>query len=363
MIKNSDKSKQIIIISIFLAVGIFLFDLSTPLGIAAAVPYAAIILLSLWLPKNRHTIIAGIVVTALTILGIFLSPPGEKMAVFLTNRLLSLIVIWIAVIFVTKYKHSLEIIREYVDALDHANRDLKKSAQELKRSNAELEQFAYVASHDLQEPLRMVSSFTQLLAKRYKDKIDSDANDFISYAVEGANRMQRLINDLLNYSRIQTKGKTFEETSCSEILGQVRANLQAAIEKKSALITNDFLPIVNADTIQMMQLFQNLVDNAIKFSGELPPRIHISAEKKDNEWVFSVCDNGIGIEPQFNERIFVIFQRLHDREKYPGTGIGLAVCKRIVERHGGRIWVESDMGKGTTFYFTIPTTRGGTGNG
>ncbi len=362
MIKRSDKSKQVIYFSILLAVGIFIFDLLTPLGIAAAVPYAAVILVSLWLPKNQHTIIAGIGVSSLTILGILLSPRGEKPAVFLTNRLLSLIVIWIAVIFVSKYKHSLEVIREYADALNQANMDLQKNAQELKRSNAELEQFAYVASHDLQEPLRMVSSFTQLLAKRYKDKIDSDANDFISYAVEGANRMQRLINDLLNYSRIQTKGKTFEETSCSEILGQVRANLQVAIEKSSALITNDFLPTVNADPVQMTQLFQNLIDNAIKFSGELPPRIHISAEKKDNEWVFSVCDKGIGIEPQFNEHIFVIFQRLHDREKYPGTGIGLAVCKRIVERHGGRIWVESEMGKGTTFYFTIPT-RGGIENG
>ncbi len=360
---KNDKSNRIIIISIALAAGIFLFDRSTPLGIAAAVPYAAVILLSLWLPKNRSTIIAGIVVSALTILGIVLSPPGEKMAIYLTNRLLSLIIIWIAVIFVLKYKQSLEIIREYADALNQANMDLTKNAQELKRSNAELEQFAYVASHDLQEPLRMVSSFTQLLAKRYKDKIDSDANDFISYAVEGANRMQRLINDLLNYSRIRSKGKTFEETSCSEILGQVRANLQVAIEESRALITNDFLPVVNADHVQMMQLFQNLVDNAIKFSGELPPRIHISAEKKENEWLFSVCDNGIGIDPQFNERIFVIFQRLNDREKYPGTGIGLAVCKRIVERHGGRIWVESEPGTGTTFYFTIPTTRGGIENG
>jgi light-regulated signal transduction histidine kinase (bacteriophytochrome) len=245
-----------------------------------------------------------------------------------------------------------------MDEIKRANIKLKKYAMELKRSNQELEQFAYVASHDLQEPLRMVSSFTQLLAKRYRDKLDDDANEFISYTVEGANRMQRLINDLLNYSRIQTRGKPFVETDCEEILGQVRANLQVAIEKSRALMTSDFLPTVMADPTQMMQLFQNLIDNAIKFSGKEPPRVHISAEKRDNEWVFSVSDNGIGIDPRFNERIFVIFQRLHEREKYPGTGIGLALCMRIVDRHGGRIWVESEPGKGSTFYFTIPAKGG-----
>jgi light-regulated signal transduction histidine kinase (bacteriophytochrome) len=358
MMKKRDKDKQVIFFIILLAVGIFLFDLSTSLGIAAAVPYTAVILLSLWLPKNRHTIIAGTGVTILTILGIFLSPPGEKPAVFLANRLLSLIVIWTAVIFVLKYKHSLEVIQEHADALNQANMDLKKQSKELKRSNEELEQFAYMVSHDLHEPLRMVSSYTQLLARRYKDKIDNDANDFISHAVEGTNRMQWLINDLLNYSRIQTNESAFEEASCCEILGQVKTNLQIAIEKSSALITNDFLPTINANPVQMMQLFQNLLDNAIKFAGELSPRIHVSADKKDDEWVFSVNDKGIGIDPQFNEHIFLIFKRLHDREKYPGTGIGLAVCKRIVERHGGRIWVESGTGNGTTFYFTMPATAG-----
>lgn len=358
MEKKIDKDNQVILFSILLAVGIFVFDLSTPLGIAAAVPYTVVILLSLWLPQGLHTIAAGVGVTILTVLGIFLSPPGEKPSVFLANRILTLFVIWTAAIFVLKYKRSLEVIQEHADALDQANKELKNQSKELKRSNEELEQFAYMVSHDLHEPLRMVSSYTQLLARRYTDKIDSDANDFISHAVEGTNRMQWLINDLLNYSRIQSHESTFEDMSCGEILGQVKHNLQIAIEKSSALITNDLLPTINANPVQMMQLFQNLLDNAIKFSGELPPRIHVSADKKGGEWVFSVNDKGIGIDPQFNERIFLIFKRLHDREKYPGTGIGLAVCKRIVERHGGRIWVNSGSDNGTTFYFTIPAAAG-----
>lgn len=351
---NNNRNNQIIFLSFVLALGIFLFDLSTPLGIAAAVPYSVVILLSLWLQEKRHTIIAGTVVTVLTILGIFLSPAGEVPAVFLINRILSLIVIWTTAIFVLKYKQSLEVIQEHAEALNRANMDLINQSKELKRSNEELEQFAYMVSHDLNEPLRMVSSYTQLLARRYKDKIDNDANDFIYHAVEGTNRMQRLINDLLNYSKIQTGGNIFEETNCSEILGQVKANLRIAIEKNSAVITNDLLPAINANSSQIMQLFQNLLENAIKFAGELPPHIHISAEKKDGEWIFSVNDRGIGIDPQFREKIFVIFHRLNDIEKYPGTGIGLAICKRIVDIHGGRIWVESGSGAGTTFYFTIP---------
>lgn len=200
----------------------------------------------------------------------------------------------------------------------------------------------------------MVASFTQLLSRRYKDILDDNAKEFISFAVDGANRMQRLINDLLSYSRIQTKERAFNETDCEEILGQVRANLHESIEKNGAMITNDPLPAVFVDQTQMLQLFQNLIDNAIKFSGKGPPRVHLSAENKGGEWLFTVRDNGIGIDPQFNKRIFMIFQRLHSREEYPGTGIGLAICKRIVERHGGEIWVESEHEKGSTFYFTIP---------
>lgn len=228
---------------------------------------------------------------------------------------------------------------------------------ELKHSNQELQQFAYVTSHDLQEPLRTVASFTQLLERRYKGQLDSDADEFMDYIVEAAKRMQRLILDLLEYSRVTSKGKEFELVDVNEVLNTVLSNLKIGIDEDNVEIFYENLPTVMADSSQLVQLFQNLIGNAIKFrKPDEPPRIHVLAHKDEdkNEYVFSIQDKGIGMEPQYAERIFTIFQRLHTREEYSGTGIGLSVAKKIVERHGGHIWVESELGKGSTFYFTIP---------
>ncbi|MBX5490155.1 MAG: PAS domain S-box protein [Chloroflexi bacterium] len=256
------------------------------------------------------------------------------------------------------------IIRDITDR-KRAERQLQETAAalaqqtaELTRSNAELQQFAYVASHDLQEPLRMVASYTQLLARRYRGKLDADAEEFIAFAVDGAQRMQRLINDLLAYSRVGTQGRPLEPVDCERVLERVLADLSAAIAERGALVTHDPLPVVRADPVQLGQVFQNLLSNAIKFHGAAPPRIHISATPEGDRWRLAVRDHGIGIPPEYAERIFVIFQRLHAQHEYPGTGIGLAICKKIVERHGGRIWVESAPGQGATFYFTLPTVEG-----
>ena len=234
------------------------------------------------------------------------------------------------------------------------NEEKEKRAAELIIANKELEQFAYVASHDLQEPLRMVASYTQLLERRYKDKLDQDANDFIHYAVDGANRMQKLINDLLDYSRTTSHGKDFAKADISQVLGQAISNLQKLIIENNALITNEDLPELEADESQIIRVFQNLIGNAIKFKkkSELP-KIHISCKEKNEFYEFAVRDNGIGIDMQFHDRVFTIFQRLHSKEEYPGTGIGLSICKRIIERHGGKIWFESKENEGTTFYFTL----------
>ena len=241
----------------------------------------------------------------------------------------------------------------------HQETELAHKTRELAQSNAELQQFAYVASHDLQEPLRMVASYTQLLGKRYKGKLDQDADEFIGYAVDGATRMQRLIRDLLEYSRVGSEHKSFEETDCEVVFQQAMQNLSASVRERHAEVTHDPLPTVHANPTHLTQVFQNLIGNALKFQGESPSRIHVGAKALPDGWEFSVRDNGVGIPADQLDRIFSIFQRLHGQSEYPGTGIGLAICKRIVEKYGGQIRVESEPGTGSIFYFTLATPREG----
>jgi PAS domain S-box-containing protein len=248
-------------------------------------------------------------------------------------------------------------VTTYTDVTEQrrAEKQLAEHARELERSNSELEQFAYVASHDLQEPLRMVASYCQLLQRRYKGKLDDDADEFIGFAVEGATRMQRMINELLNYSRVGRKSAGFAPVACREAVEAALAGLAAAVEEAGATVTVGDLPTVVGEAALLQQLFQNLVGNALKFRRDgVAPEITIGAERGDGLWRFTVADNGIGIEAEYADRIFLLFQRLHERTKYPGTGIGLALCKKVVEHHGGRIWVESEPGKGSRFNFTIP---------
>jgi PAS domain S-box-containing protein len=250
------------------------------------------------------------------------------------------------------------IVCEDITDRKKAEEELHETIEEVRRSNYELQQFAYITSHDLQEPLRTIASFTQLLEKRYKNKLDKDADEYIEFVVDAATRMKEMIQGLLNYSRIGTKGAEFKPTDVNEALNDAISNLKRTIDENNAEITNDSLPTVLGDKRLLVQLFQNLIGNAIKFKNpDEPPRIHISVsnDEKNNEYVFKVSDNGIGMESKYTDKIFEVFKRLHTIDEYKGAGIGLAISKRIVERHGGRIWVESSLGKGSTFYFTLPT--------
>ncbi len=246
------------------------------------------------------------------------------------------------------------VIATLVSLLRDAYDKEREKAAELARSNADLKAFAHVVSHDLKEPLRVITGFLRLLEKRYKDKLDKNGMEYIKFTVDSAKRMDELIKDILEYSQVGTKSKEFKTVDCLSVFSKAIFNLQVAILESGALVTHDNLPTVMGDSTLLTSLFQNLLGNAIKFHGAETPKVHISAERKENEWVFSVRDNGIGIDLQFQEQIFTAFRRLHARDEYPGTGIGLATCKKIVEYHGGRIWAESEPGKGSTFFFTLP---------
>ncbi|TYL40114.1 two-component sensor histidine kinase [Natronococcus pandeyae] len=233
--------------------------------------------------------------------------------------------------------------------------DRKQSEQQVEESNERLQKFAYAVSHDLQEPLRMITSYLELLERRYADDLDEDAEEFIEFAVDGAERMRDMIEGLLEYSRIETRGNPFEPVDLDEVFEEVRTDLQVVLEEQEGELSVDSLPTVPGDRSQLRQLFQNLLQNAIKYSGDEPPRIHVEAEEGDDEWIVAVSDDGIGIDPDDQKRIFDVFDRLHSREEYEGTGIGLALCERIAERHGGTIEVESEPGEGSTFFVTLPS--------
>jgi signal transduction histidine kinase len=265
--------------------------------------------------------------------------------------------VFILSILKTQYEGKIKLVSELQNAVEELQRtknELEQKSRDLARSNLELEQFAYAASHDLKEPLLAITIDLKLLRKRYESKLDSEANRFMADTIDEANQMQTLINDMLSYSRVGISGKPLVRTDCDAILKRSLNNLRVPLEQSGAVITYDALPEVMADPIQLSQLLQNLINNAIKFHREEKPRIHISAKRTGKEWVFSVSDNGIGIPAEYHEKVFEMFQRLHDKKGYPGSGIGLATCKKIVDRHGGRIWVESKPGNGSTFYFTIP---------
>lgn len=252
-------------------------------------------------------------------------------------------------------KADLEIkVSDRTKELEVVNRELRKLNQELTLSNQELEQFAYIVSHDLREPLRMVTSFTQLLEKKYSGHLDADADQIIGFAVDGATRMEELINDLLTYSRVGNSGKTLELINTEKVLDQALSNLHIVIQEHNAQIVRETLPSIVGNATQLIQLWQNLIDNSIKYRRDESPKIEIGVTAELEQYLFWVKDNGIGIDPKYSDRIFQIFQRLHTRQEYPGTGTGLAICHKIVERHGGKIWVESELGQGATFYFTLP---------
>lgn len=339
-------SRELFLLAILLAITIFVVDLLTPLGVMEGVPYVAVVLIALWLPGQRSALLLAAVCSALSILGLLYSPPGGELWKVVTNRWLAVIVIWVTALLCFWRKQGEKALLE-------GEERLRAQAEELARSNIDLERFAYLASHDLQEPLRKVEGFTLLLAERYQGQLDAQADKFMGYVVDGARRMRALVTDLLKYSRVGKGELSRESTDLSLVVEKVLTDLEPTIREGNASVTHGSLPTAMAEPSLMAQLLQNLIANGLKFHGEEPPHVHVSAEQKDEGWVFSVNDNGIGIAEEYCEQIFTIFQRLHSRAEYPGTGMGLAICKKIVEQHGGRIWVESRLGQGSTFYFTI----------
>jgi len=350
------KSRQFILslgIALILFVGIIDYVTGTELSIS--IFYLLPIALVTWFVGRKSGVImslAGVVVwySVDFVAGHVYSHP----AISYWNSLVQLSIFLVTVFILSALKTEYEKKTQLIDDLRKTEEALDQKARDLIRSNAELEQFAYIAAHDLRGPLIVVESYINKLHKRYIERLDQDAERFIGEAIDGIGRMKLLINDLLLYAKTGSQGKNFERVDCTDALERAIANLKVEIEGRNAVVTYDRLPSVIADDIQMVQLFQNLIGNGIKFCREGQPRIYISAEDNDTEWVFAIRDNGIGIAPEDRDRIFEIFKRLHRSADYSGTGIGLAICKKVIDRHRGRIWVESELGKGATFYFMIP---------
>jgi light-regulated signal transduction histidine kinase (bacteriophytochrome) len=338
--------------------------------------------MTLWSPQRFATPSVAALCLLLLVAGLFLSPaqraaPDEAFFVMaLPNRFYGIVIIGVVTAISMHRKRSRKAVeqanselerrvRTRTAELSRANAELRqeiaerhKVEEELRRSNQELEDFAAVASHDLQAPLRSVTGYLELLERRYKETLNSSGKEFISAAVGGARQMRTMIHDLLKVARIRTRGAPFVPVDCSQILDQALQNLATDIREKNASVTCASLPAVLGDSTQLVQLFQNLIGNAVKYAADRQPVVHVGVEQRDDDWLFSVRDNGIGIDPRHGKRIFEIFQRLHTAQEYAGTGIGLAVCRRIVERHRGDIWVESEPGRGSTFFFTLPRSSG-----
>lgn len=359
----------IILLSFLLCIPIFLFDITTPPGAPSPVLYIIpIMIVAYYVQRAVYLVLLGLLIAALIVVGFFLSPAGVGSYtladfVFTLFAVLTSTVLGFYIVRQTvklgelndKLKENNERLEQVRRDLEDANNKLEENIKALNRSNEDLTDFAHVVSHDLKSPLSTISSFLQLLKLRYSGKVlDQKAEEYIDHAVRSSGHMAHLIDDLLHYSRIDQGEMKKEPTDMNAILDQVREGLGATITELGAVVSSDPLPTLNANPSQMMQLLQNLVANALKFHGPEPPHVHVSAVKVDGTWEFSIKDNGIGIDPKYRDKLFKLFSRLHTQDEYEGTGIGLATVKRIVERHDGRVWFDSEPGKGTTFHFTLP---------
>jgi signal transduction histidine kinase len=361
-LKKQSSRPLIIVSGLILVLLIGTADYLTGEELSISIFYLLPIIFVAWFTNTKSGVFMSIVSIAIWhIAGFMIGQTYSHSLILYWNSIVQLgfflIIVLISSALKTEYEKKTNLINKLNDTLaelKQSEEELKQRTKELSESNAELERFAYVAAHDLKGPLLAVEGFIQRLKRRHKDKLDSDAETIIGYAVDGVTRMRTLINDLLAYAKVGTKKDPFKLASVNNIIERALSNIQTDIEEKGAVVTCDVLPDILTDEVQMTQLFQNLIGNGIKFCKDRAPRINISAEQKNNEWVFSVRDNGIGIDKKDADRIFDIFQRLHSTAQYPGTGIGLAICKKIAERLGGRIWVESEPGKGSAFNFTIP---------